>query len=239
MTTAISTFRQLDNYGAKINLINSAQQTDLWSWYLKVSESETYLSMKRLSDVIISALAMLALSPIMLIVAVLIKLESRGPVLFSQERVGKDGKIFKFWKFRSMSRDAESLQKQLSRQSDLSGVRFKMASDPRITGVGKIIRKLSIDELPQLWNVLVGDMSLVGPRPPLPVEVAQYNLYQRRRLAVTPGLTCTWQIGGRSDLTFQQQVDMDLDYIRKRSIVEDFKILCLTPLAVLSCRGAY
>lgn len=237
--STLNTFRQLEPSSSIGQSGIFFVGADAMSWYRKVSDHNGYLAVKRLLDFVIATLALLALSPLMLIVAVMIKLESKGPVFFSQDRVGKDGVLFRFWKFRSMRADAEDALRQISKQSDQPGIRFKMTRDPRITRVGKFIRKFSIDELPQLWNVLLGDMSLVGPRPPLPREVVQYNAYQMRRLSVIPGITCTWQIGGRSDISFEQQVDMDVAYIRNRSVWEDLKILLKTPLAVLTCRGAY
>lgn len=198
-----------------------------------------YPSMKRGFDVIASLMLLITLAPFMLIVAIAIRLESKGPVFFTQTRCGLHGKHFDFFKFRSMVVDAEAKKADLSAQSDQKSLRFKMAQDPRITRVGAFIRKYSLDELPQLLNVLRGDMSLVGPRPPIPSEVAQYTLYHHRRLAVTPGITCTWQVGGRSEIEFEQQVDLDIAYIRNRSFWQDLKILLQTPLAVIMAKGAY
>ncbi|MFN3235583.1 MAG: sugar transferase [Pseudomonadales bacterium] len=237
--STLNTFRQLQPNGASNQSAIFFVGNNVMSWYLKVSENSLYLTNKRLLDCVLASLALVALAPLMLFVALLIKIESKGPVFFSQTRIGQNGRAFQFWKFRSMRTDAEALQAQLDKFSDSTDLRFKMAADPRITRVGKIIRKFSIDELPQLWNVLKGDMSLVGPRPPLPNEVAKYNTYQQRRLSVVPGITCTWQIGGRSDIPFEQQVDMDIAYIRNRSLLEDLKILFKTPFAVLACKGAY
>jgi exopolysaccharide biosynthesis polyprenyl glycosylphosphotransferase len=194
---------------------------------------------KRVVDIVFSATALLLLSPFLVVVALFIRLDSKGPALFSQTRVGKRGKEFQFWKFRSMYLDAEQRKAALMKKNEMQGgITFKMKNDPRITGVGKFIRKYSIDELPQLWNVLIGDMSLVGPRPPLPKEVAQYTPYQRRRLEVTPGITCVWQVSGRSDISFAQQVKMDLEYIDNQSFLYDIALLLRTVPAVLGARGA-
>jgi lipopolysaccharide/colanic/teichoic acid biosynthesis glycosyltransferase len=203
------------------------------------TDSSLYLMTKRCLDVMASATLLALLSPVMLIVAICIKLESKGTVFFFQERCGLHGKSFKFFKFRSMVVDAEARKATIADQSDIKSIRFKMARDPRVTRIGAFIRKYSIDELPQLLNVLLGDMSLVGPRPPLPSEVAEYTQYQYRRLAVIPGITCTWQVGGRSDIAFEEQADMDIMYIRTRSLWQDLWILIQTPLAVITAKGAY
>ena len=203
------------------------------------TDSSLYLATKRCIDVLASGILLILLTPGMLIVAICIKLESKGPVFFFQERCGLHGKSFRFFKFRSMVGDAEARKTTIADQSDIKSIRFKMALDPRTTRIGAFIRKYSIDELPQLINVLLGDMSLVGPRPPLPSEVAEYTPYQHRRLTVIPGITCTWQIGGRADIPFEQQADMDIMYIRTRSLWQDIRILIQTPLAVITAKGAY
>jgi len=195
---------------------------------------------KRTVDIVLSGLGMIALTPLFLLTTCAIRFESAGAALFTQIRVGQYGKEFHIYKFRSMYIDAEERKKKLQQKNEMSGgVIFKMKKDPRITRVGKIIRKLSIDELPQLWNVFIGDMSLVGPRPPLPVEVAEYTLNDRNRLDVKPGITCIWQISGRSLIPFKQQVEMDIRYIKLRSLLTDIKILTLTLPAVISGKGAY
>jgi len=195
---------------------------------------------KRILDIAVSVAMLILLSPLFLIVAALIKLTDGGPVLFWQSRVGKWGREFPFPKFRSMVLNAEELKAKLLEQSDHADSRtFKMKKDPRITWLGRIIRKLSIDELPQLWNVLIGDMSLVGPRPPVPKEVSQYTLSDRRRLDVKPGLTCIWQISGRGDIPFPRQVELDVEYIESSSIWLDIVILVKTVPAVLFGKGAY
>jgi exopolysaccharide biosynthesis polyprenyl glycosylphosphotransferase len=202
--------------------------------------SNDNLILKRLFDISVSAITLLVLSPIFLIVALLILLDSKGPVFFSQTRIGKQAQPFKMWKFRSMYVDAEARKAALIKQNLMEGnVRFKMKTDPRITRIGHWIRKFSIDELPQFWNVLIGDMSLVGPRPPLPSEVEQYTPYQYLRLAVVPGITCVWQVSGRSDIPFEKQVDMDVEYIKNQSFMFDIILLLKTVPAVLKAQGAY
>jgi exopolysaccharide biosynthesis polyprenyl glycosylphosphotransferase len=199
----------------------------------------TYL-VKRLLDVVGALLLLLLLSPLLLGIALAVKLDSPGPILFRQTRVGRYGVLFPMWKFRSMYIDAEERKRALLAQNEMAGgVLFKMKNDPRITRVGRFIRRASIDELPQLWNVLLGDMSLVGPRPALPSEVNQYSLAERRRLEVIPGITCIWQVSGRSDIPFEQQVHLDVQYIESQSIWLDLKLLLLTVPAVLLGRGAY
>jgi lipopolysaccharide/colanic/teichoic acid biosynthesis glycosyltransferase len=195
---------------------------------------------KRALDITISIVMLLVLFPLFVIVAAAIKLTDGGPALFWQVRVGKWGREFRFPKFRSMVVDAEKIKDSLINQNQHEGEKtFKMKHDPRITGVGRIIRKLSIDEFPQFWCVLKGEMSLVGPRPPVPREVALYTLADRRRLDVKPGLTCTWQVSGRGDIAFAQQVELDVEYIYSRSLVTDLKILVMTVPAVLLGTGAY
>lgn len=195
---------------------------------------------KRLIDLVMAATLIILGSPIFLITAALIVLESPGPVFFTQIRVGKDGRHFNFYKFRSMVPNAEKLRNELVKDNESSdGVLFKIKDDPRITRVGRFIRKFSIDELPQLLNVLLGDMSLVGPRPALPSEVAQYTLEQRKRLHAVPGITCLWQVSGRSEIPFSGQVRLDLEYIRSSSLRSDLAILLKTIPAVLAGKGAY
>jgi lipopolysaccharide/colanic/teichoic acid biosynthesis glycosyltransferase len=178
-------------------------------------------------------------APIMLIAAMCIKLESRGPVLYKSKRVGRGGRPFTFFKLRSMVNDAHRHRHHLSHLNETDGPVFKIARDPRVTRIGRFLRTTSIDELPQLFNVLRGDMSLVGPRPPIAEEVAQYEPWQFRRLEVRPGLTCLWQISGRSRIGFQEWMRLDLEYIRKQSFGLDIKILIRTIPAVLSREGAY
>lgn len=197
-------------------------------------------AVKRLIDILASALGLTLLLPLFGTVALAIRLESPGPVFFHQTRVGRWGELFRMYKFRSMYIDAEERKKALMAENEMNGgVLFKMKRDPRITRVGRFIRKASIDELPQLWNVLIGDMSLVGPRPPVPSEVDQYSLSDRRRLDVIPGITCIWQVSGRSDIPFPEQVELDVQYIESQSLLTDLKILLNTIPAVLLGKGAY
>ncbi len=196
--------------------------------------------LKHFFDFTGACILLILISPIFILTAVLIKTTSAGPIIFTQIRVGKDGRHFKFYKFRSMKMNAEKLKDELEKHNESQdGVIFKMKRDPRITFVGRIIRKFSIDELPQLFNVLTNDMSMVGPRPPLPSEVVNYTLEQRKRLHIKPGITCLWQISGRSDISFKEQVELDKQYIGSRSIWRDFVILLKTIPAVITGRGAY
>jgi len=192
---------------------------------VKWQKSTVYFVVKRLADIFLSVLGIIFLSPIMLITAIAIKIESEGPVIFSQQRVGKNGKLFKMYKFRSMVADAEKLKEKLMDQNEMSGPMFKMTDDPRITRVGKIIRKTSIDELPQLFNVIKGDMSLVGPRPNLPSEVEQFSDYHKLKLLAKPGLTCYWQVMGRNSIGFEEWMELDIKYIEERSIWVDIKLI--------------
>nr|WP_288247680.1 sugar transferase [uncultured Romboutsia sp.] len=192
-------------------------------------ESILYSVTKRLIDIVGSLCGIILLSPLFLIVAILIKLEDpKGKVFFAQERNGKYPKTFKMYKFRSMVHNAEDLLKDLMDRNEQTGPVFKINDDPRITKVGKFIRKTSIDELPQLFNVLKGDMSLVGPRPAIPREVEQYNSYQMQRLAVKPGLTCIWQVSGRNNIGFDEWVEMDIEYIKTRNLWLDIKLIFKT-----------
>jgi lipopolysaccharide/colanic/teichoic acid biosynthesis glycosyltransferase len=207
----------------------------LWQWTIGGA-----LVAKRALDIVGSGCALLALSPLFALIAIAIKFEDRGPVIFPQTRVGKNGREFRMLKFRSMRVDAEARLKELLAQNQHQhGVTFKLKDDPRITRVGKWLRKYSFDELPQFYNVFRGDMSLVGPRPPVPREVAKYSLADRRRLAITPGITCIWQISGRAEIDFPGQVQLDVRYIESRSLREDLRILLKTIPAVLSGTGAY
>lgn len=196
--------------------------------------------MKRLFDIAAALIGMVLASPFLLLTAVLIKLEDpRGPVLFKQTRVGKNGRTFQMYKFRSMVTDAENMLDRLTCRSEVSGTMFKMKDDPRITKVGKFIRKTSFDELPQFWNVLKGEMSLVGPRPPLPREVALYRERDLERLTVVPGCTGLWQVSGRSSVGFEQMVELDLQYIRRRSFWFDLLIIMRTVKLLFGSRNAY
>ena len=194
---------------------------------------------KEVVDRVGAALILLALSPLLLSAAFLIRCSSSGPALFKQERIGKDGQPFTIWKFRTMHLDAERRLAELEHLNESDGVLFKMKDDPRITKVGKYLRRFSIDEFPQLVNVLRGDMSLVGPRPPLAIEVAAYESDMRRRLAVKPGMTGLWQVSGRSDLPWEEAVRLDLRYVEHWNLSLDFVILLRTVSAILRPQGAY
>lgn len=215
---------------------NARRKMAVWRFTILIARS-----LKRGLDVFGSLGALCAFSPIFALSALLIKIEDRGPVFFCQKRVGAGGRLFGMWKFRSMVVNADQIKDQLlqENQHGQSGVTFKMKNDPRVTKVGKWIRKLSIDEFPQFFNVLRGDMSLVGPRPPLPREVAEYKASHLRRLRIKPGITCLWQIGGRSEIDFEGQVRLDLQYIGSSSVLFDISILLKTLPAVLFGKGAY
>ena len=198
-----------------------------------------YAFFSRLQDVVVSAAALVAASPLMAALAIAIYADDpNGSPIFTQTRVGKDGREFKFYKFRSMVVNAESMVDSLMHQNEADGPAFKIKDDPRITKIGRFIRKTSLDELPQLVNILKGDMKLVGPRPPLPREVAQYNDYQKKRLSVTPGLTCYWQITpNRNQVSFDEWMALDMKYISERSLLTDWKIILKTVLAVFRGDG--
>ncbi|HDV8360453.1 sugar transferase [Bacillus cereus] len=205
----------------------------------KVNERKGYLISKRCMDIIGALCGLVLLSPVFIIIAFLIKYEdSKGPILFKQIRVGKGGKKFYMYKFRSMVTDAEERLKDLLQYNEVSGAMFKMKEDPRVTKIGKFIRKTSIDELPQLLNVLKGEMSLVGPRPPLPREVKEYTQYDKQRLLVTPGCAGLWQVTERNSVGFKEMVELDLEYINKRSIVYDLKIIFKTIQIMIKSNGA-
>jgi lipopolysaccharide/colanic/teichoic acid biosynthesis glycosyltransferase len=194
---------------------------------------------KRALDLLVAFILLLLAVPLLLTIALLIKLEDGGPIFLAQTRVGQFGREFKMFKVRSMCLNAEQLLEELlGKNQHRDCVTFKMKNDPRVTRVGKWLRKFSFDELPQLYNVLLGDMSLVGPRPPLPREVTKYSLADRRRLAIKPGITCFWQISGRANIDFSGQVKLDVDYIEKQSFWTDVLILTRTVPAVLSGKGA-
>ena len=198
-----------------------------------------YRVLKRLMDIVVSLFGLILLSPVFLMVSLLIYKEDKGKVIFCQERNGLNNVIFKMYKFRSMIANAPELRVELGKYNELDGPAFKMRNDPRITKIGAFIRKTSLDELPQLVNVLKGEMSLVGPRPLPTYETAECNAYQLQRLLVKPGITCYWQISGRNDISFDEWIEMDLRYIREASIWTDIKILFMTIYAVISKKGAY
>jgi exopolysaccharide biosynthesis polyprenyl glycosylphosphotransferase len=207
--------------------------------FTRTPTDELSLAVKRAFDVVVSATALLLLAPLLVGVAAAIKLDSPGPVFFRQRRVGLHGRVFDILKFRSMRADAEAMQAALRARNEMSGPVFKIADDPRVTKVGRFIRRTSIDELPQFWNVLVGQMSVVGPRPPIPSEVAQYRRWHRRRLSVRPGITCIWQISGRNQIDFDRWMELDLEYIDHWSLATDLRIFLKTIPAVLGARGAH
>ncbi|MGG0449215.1 sugar transferase [Priestia megaterium] len=207
---------------------------------IPVSQRSSYLFLKRTFDIMGALLGIIFLSLVFFIVAVLIKLEDpKGPIFFSQKRIGKNGQEFHMYKFRSMVTDAEERLQELLKHNETTGAMFKMKNDPRVTKIGRFIRKTSIDELPQLWNVLKGDMTLVGPRPPLQREVAEYTGYQLQRLLVTPGCTGLWQVSGRSNIGFEEMVELDLSYIQSRTFFMDIKIIFKTVTMVFGSKGAY
>lgn len=223
-------FEDRAQHGMRRTLKNLGWRLTVWGSY----------KVKRAVDVAVSGLGLVLLAPLLLAIGLAVRLTSPGPAIFRQVRVGRFGRHFGFFKFRSMYIDAEARKAALlARNESKAGVIFKMRRDPRVTPLGRVLRRLSLDELPQLLNVLLGDMSLVGPRPPLPSEVREYTLEDRKRLNVTPGLTCIWQISGRSDLSFAEQVRLDKQYIRTHGLWNDLKILVKTVPAILSGKGAY
>ncbi|MFP7473329.1 sugar transferase [Niallia taxi] len=206
----------------------------------QLKEQKYYLKIKRILDICCSLIALFTFSFLFVLIAVLIKMEDKkGPIIFKQIRVGKDGRLFNMYKFRSMVSNAEELKASLLQYNEVSGPVFKIRKDPRVTKIGKILRKTSLDEFPQLINVLKGEMSLVGPRPPLPIEVDKYSLYEKQRLSVVPGLTCYWQVSGRSNMEFSEWVELDLKYIRERSTLVDLKLICKTALVLFGSKNAY
>lgn len=201
-------------------------------------ESTAYLFLKRLMDIIGAGIGIILLSPLMIATAAAIKIDSKGKVIFSQNRVGKYGKIFKMYKFRSMVTNAEALKDKLIEKNEMSGPVFKIKNDPRITKVGKFIRKTSIDELPQLFNVFLGEMSLVGPRPNLPKEVEKFSEYHKNKLLVTPGLTCYWQVMGRNKIGFDEWIELDIRYIKERNLWIDIKLIIITFFVLFGDKNA-
>jgi len=235
----ISTSISMDLYNLRIAKV---RQTDFSGFPLlefeTFSAKEWQLFIKRTLDIVLSLLFLVLFSPLILVTAIAIKATSRGPLLFSQERSGLNGRKFKLYKFRTMIVGAEFKKKELEKMNEMDGPVFKIKKDPRITSVGRFLRRFSIDEIPQLINVLKGDMSIVGPRPPLPVEVELYKMWQRRRLSLKPGLTCIWQVSGRNKIKFEKWMEMDLEYIDSWSLWLDFKILFKTGFVVLFGYGA-
>ena len=222
---------------ADLRLLHWRQRAKLVIWEANLDGLHV---VKRLMDIALSLVALVLLLPLLLAVGLAIVLEDGWPVFYTQDRVGLNGRIFRFHKFRSMYRNADQRKNRLMAQNESrDGVTFKMTHDPRVTRVGRFIRRFSIDEAPQVLNVLLGDLAVVGPRPPVPKEVALYTLADRKRLHVKPGLTCLWQIQGRSNIPFKQQVRLDLQYIQSQSIWKDIVIIFKTVPAVLLGRGAY
>ena len=199
---------------------------------------EFQLFIKRAFDVIVSSIGLIVLSPVLLLVAIVIKVTSPGPALFAQQRMGVNGRKFTLYKFRTMRKDAHERRAEVEKLNEMDGPVFKIKNDPRVTPVGRFLRKLSIDEFPQIFNVFIGHMSLVGPRPPLSDEVVQYEPWQRRRLSMRPGITCLWQVSGRNKVDFKQWMKLDLEYIDTWSLWLDFKILMKTVPVVLFGIGA-
>jgi len=202
-------------------------------------ESRLYPLAKRALDLALSAVGLVLFGPLLIYLAIMVKLESAGPVFFRQRRVGKGGRLFTCLKIRSMVVNAEELKDSYEHLNESDGAAFKIRDDPRVTRVGKFVRRSSLDEFPQLWNVLRGEMSMVGPRPQIPEEVAQYTPEQRERLLVKPGITCLWQISGRNDLDFDAWMELDREYIHRRSLMLDISILLRTLPAVIARKGAY
>ena len=220
-----------------VHLLRLRQRIKLRLWE---SSLGSVLAVKRIVDLLLSGAALLFGLPFFAITALLLYLDDPGPIFYTQTRVGKDGRLFPFYKFRSMRVGADKMKDQLMQQNESKdGVIFKMKNDPRITRVGKYLRRFSIDEAPQILTVFLGDLSIVGPRPPLPREVAMYSLEERKRLHIKPGLTCFWQIQGRSDIPFKDQVRLDLQYISSQSLWMDVWIIIKTIPAVLLGKGAY
>lgn len=221
--------------GKKRSKFHMQLKISIWEWTVSFAKF-----LKTFLDVFMSLILLLVFSPIFIITAIIIYITDPGPIFYTAPRVGLDGATFGFIKFRSMYVNADKMKDQLIQQNESAdGVIFKMKNDPRVTNIGRFIRRFSIDELPQLINVLKGDMSLVGPRPPLPREVMEYTLEDRKRLHVKPGITCLWQIKGRSDIPFHQQVQLDMEYIGSQNVWNDLLILLKTIPAVIGGKGAY
>jgi exopolysaccharide biosynthesis polyprenyl glycosylphosphotransferase len=206
---------------------------------VEVNKAPMYCICKRAFDIIVGGVIVILLIPILPLVALMIKLDTPGPVFFKQDRVGENGRMFKFYKFRSMVHRADEDRERLSGINEQEGPVFKIRSDPRITSVGRFLRRSSLDEIPQMLNVLKGDMSIVGPRPPLPTEVANYQPWHMSRLAVKPGITCLWQISGRSHIGFNEWMRLDMEYLKTRSFKTDLLIFLKTIPAVIARKGAY
>ena len=225
----------MDNINTNIEISNTQKSIDISNKESKF----VYNSFKRTIDIIGSLCGLILLSPLLVVVGMLIKLDSKGPIIFAQKRVGLNGREFKMYKFRSMVVNAEELKDKLKENNEMSGPMFKMKDDPRITKIGKFIRKTSIDELPQLFNVLKGDMSLVGPRPSLPKEVKEFEPWMLKRLEVKPGLTCYWQVSGRNSIDFENWMKLDIKYVNERSLLLDVKLIFKTFFVLFGDKNAY
>lgn len=225
--------------GKNSYIISSGSQSESAEPEITIYEKPVYLAVKRCFDIVFSLLCIIVFTIPILFVMLLIVIDSPGASpIYTQYRVGKNGRVFKFYKLRSMVPEADHMLDSLLDQNEMEGPAFKISNDPRITRVGRVIRKTCIDELPQLWNILKGDMSFVGPRPPLPREVEQYNDFQRNRLSVVPGLTCYWQIQpNKNSLTFDKWLELDLKYIEERNVKTDLMIIFKTVGAVLNMEG--
>ncbi len=225
--------------GKNSYIISSGSQSESAEPEITIYENPVYLAVKRCFDIVFSLLCIIVFTIPILFVMLLIVIDSPGASpIYTQYRVGKNGRVFKFYKLRSMVPEADQMLDSLLDQNEMEGPAFKISNDPRITRVGRVIRKTCIDELPQLWNILKGDMSFVGPRPPLPREVEQYDDFQRNRLSVVPGLTCYWQIQpNRNSLTFDKWLELDLKYIEERNVKTDLMIIFKTVGAVLNMEG--
>lgn len=219
-------------------LSNQFDQSFNSNYSEEYNDSKLYNAVKTISDFTLSLMAIIVLSPLLLIISIVIMIESPGNPFYSQVRIGKNGRKFKIYKFRSMVVNADQMKKELLKQNEMSGPMFKMKRDPRVTKVGRFIRKTSIDELPQLFNVIKGEMSLVGPRPSLPYEVEQFEPWMLRRLNVKPGLTCYWQVSGRNDIDFENWMKLDIKYINDRSLWVDFKLILKTILVLFGDKHA-
>lgn len=203
------------------------------------NKSQAYKCLKRFLDIVLSGIALICLSPVFLFTAIAIRLEDGGPAIFTQQRAGKDMQVFKMYKFRSMYVNADDKMAELLKDNEQAGHAFKIKNDPRITKVGRFIRRVSIDELPQLINIIKGDMSIVGPRPILTFQMEECNEYEKQRVIVKPGLTCYWQVGGRANIKWNEWVELDLNYIEDMSLWTDLKIILKTIPAVFDNEGAY
>ena len=203
-----------------------------------IEKKRVYEFLKRFIDIICSLTGLIVLMPILVAIVIIIKIESKGSIIFSQDRVGKNGILFKMYKFRSMVINAEELKEELAYKNERIGPMFKIRNDPRITRVGRFIRRTSIDELPQLVNILKGDMSIVGPRPSLPMEVEQFDSWMMKRLNVKPGLTCYWQVSGRNDIKFTEWMKLDVEYVEQRNLIIDAKLIYKTFFVLFGDKNA-